>query len=420
MKIAIGATSVCLAKGGTERAAVNLANELTRRGHEVVILCEKSKHPPMYAVNKVPIYFYPRRFKWGYKPEVEKVRNYLRQESFDTFISMQWDSAHMMWALACIGTGIPFICSERSDPRYSEAVRWSRPGRHAVLAAADYIHELTPAHIETTPAIWSDKIKIIPNTAPVHSYRAKPETSPLILFLGRFVATKRVDLLIDAFALLTDEFPDWHLNLRGQGAEEDNLRKLIKKHNLEHKISIRKPMDDNVFAEYAMAGIYCLPTQVEGFPNTVLEAMSCGLPVVGIHDCPAMSSLADQDAALVAAKPEPVSLAAVLRKLMTSSVLRTRMSAKALELCRTVYEKNKIYDQWEELLTEAAKKKGRTIMDSFSNEPFASMAILSSAVRKEWLYRHAWDPMPYTAGWLKSKLINFSKNIFHKLRKADV
>lgn len=51
-------------------------------------------------------------------------------------------------------------------------------------------------------------------------------------------------------------------------------------------------------------------------------------------------------------------------------------------------------DQWEELFMETAECKGHTVMDSFSEEPFASQARLSSVVRREWLYRDFGVPMP--------------------------
>lgn len=416
MKIVLANTSICISKGGAQRAAINLANELARRGHDTILMCEDFGRPPVYSLNDATrIYFCPKTFRYGMKEGIETVRMFLRDESPDVFISMQAQSKPMLWALACLGTGIPFICSERSDPRFSEAVTWTKPGRHAVLASADYIHELSDIHAETVPDIWRNRVRVIPNAAPVHSYRAKPasENRPSILFLARFVAHKRANLLIEAFSLLAEEFPAWSVKLRGHGWKEKELRQLVNDRNLSDRVSIGRP-PDNVLEEYANAHIYCLPSRVEGFPNTALEAMSCGLPVVGISDCHAMRSLGELGGAVLAETPDAASLASTLKGLMLSSRFRVDMGNQALNLCQTIYDETKIYDQWEEFLWEAATKKGKTVMDSFSEEPFASMAILSSAVRKEWLYRHFGEPMPLTCGWLKSKIINFSKNLFRK------
>lgn len=419
MKIAIGADVICQSKGGTQRAAINLANELITRGHEVVMLCRDYGNPPVYPLNpQAKIYFYADNFKYGEAGAIKAVREYLKAQDIDAFISMQSTWVHMLWGLACLGIGIPFICSERSDPRYSETVTWSKAGRDACLACADYIHELSEAHIETVPPVWRDKVRVIPNAAPVADLAALPRVKkePAILFLARFRPSKRADLLIKAFATLADRFPDWQLRLKGVGEDANRLTALCRRYKLSGRVSIGRPVE-NIFAEFASAEIYCLPTQVEGFPNSCLEAMACGLPVVGVADCPPMAALAAEGGCLAASEATPEALAAQLAKLMESPKLRSEMGRKGLALCQSKYSQARVYDAWENLLTEAAMLKGKTIMDSFKEEPFASMAILSSACRKERLFRHFGDPMPFNAAWHKAKIANFIKNACSRLLK---
>lgn len=406
MKVAIGAMGLCLGRGGTERAAVGLAGALLRRGHQPIILCHHNGRPPAYPVERgVRLYFPPRDFAFGRHADVRAVRTFLVQEGAEVLVSMQSCWTHMLWGLACLGTGIPFICSERSDPRHSEAVTWSRPGRHAVLAAADLIHELSPAHVETIPACWRPKARVIPNAAPAFSVAARPERSgrPALLFLARFVDSKRPLLLLEAFRQLSADFPEWELRFRGYGRAGSAMRAFVATHGLGARVSIAAPGQD-LAAEYAAADIYCLPTRVEGFPNTVLEAMGSGLPVTGVADCPALLPLEAAGAARLAPEATPQALAAALRPLMASPELRQNMGAAGRSLCATLHAPAAVYDQWEALLEEAAALRGRTQMDAFALEPFASRATLSAAARREWIFRDFGEPMPWSAAWFRARL----------------
>lgn len=414
MKIAIGMLGFACGKGGSQRAAARLANELSARGHETFMLCQDYGHPPPYPVaDGVRTYFVPPRLHIdGGNADLRKVRGFLARQAPDVFISMEWHYPHMLWAITCLGTGIPFICSERTDPRHMEKT-WSGAGRHAVLASADFIHELSPAHRETIPDFCLDKTRVIPNAAPESRLAATPETGNSVLFLGRFMESKRARLLLEAFAMLADKFPSWTLRFRGYGPQGKMLRKAAVKLEIAEKVSINAPGAD-IEEEYAAAGIYCLPTKIEGFPNSALEAMAAGLPVVACADCPAMLPLEKMGAAILAPKATARSLADALSGLMADGLRRRQIGGKGKFLCETTYRHKNVYDMWESLLGEAAQLKGRTIMDSFASEPFASMATLSSAARREWLYRDFGEAMPGSCAWIKSRFANFFNNVFRK------
>lgn len=416
MKIAIGMLGFADGKGGSQRAAAKLANELFIRGHQPFLLCrDTGRQPPYPLLEGVKSYFTPPGLhNEAANADLRKVRHFLAAQSPDVFISMEWHYPHLLWAIACLGTGIPFICSERTDPRHMEKT-WSRAGRHAVLAAADFIHELSAAHMGTIPRFCLERTRIIPNAAPEFKLTAVPEASESILFLGRFMESKRAPLLLDAFALIADQFPAWTLKFRGHGPEKRKLRKKAASLGLADRVSIDAPLE-NIEEEYASSGIYCLPSKIEGFPNSTLEAMAAGLPVVACADCAPMLPLAEMNAARLAPKATARDLAAALRDLMADSLLRKQIGRNGTKLCETVYRHEKVYDAWEALLREAAGLKGATIMDAFGTEPFASMATLSSAARREWLYRDFGEPMPGTCAWIKSRFANFFHNITQKVR----
>lgn len=424
MHIALGVASLCHGKGGTERAATELAHAMLKRGHDVHIFAIDLGKPPAFELDpKIKLHLLSWEFRMGQNEAIAKAARKLEANAIDVFVSMQSQGAHMLWALLCKGAGVPFICSERSDPRYSETATWNKAGRAAVLASSDAIHELLDVHVETVPDIHKHKVAVIPNIAPKTDLRAQPgakKEEGTILFLARFIPGKRADLLLRAFALLAPEFPGWRLRLAGYGRERAKLFKLVK------ELGIEKQIDFSFYPkswqeECSNAQIYCLPTKVEGFPNSVLEAMASGLPVVGIGDCPAMTAIVkNEKTGLLASNATPQALAAPLKKLMLDPDLRKRMGKAALEECDAFYKSDYIFDQWETLLYNTAKCNGHTIMAGFNQEPFASMARLSSAARREYILRDFGQPMPLCPAWFLHKAKNIFRNTIAKPLQKNI
>ncbi|MDR1359371.1 MAG: glycosyltransferase [Deltaproteobacteria bacterium] len=406
--IAVGVGSLFLSRGGTERAAVYLAEAMITRGHRVTLFYlphPRNRPTPVYTVHPAcAVVSGPTQRH----EDIRNMREILRACDVDVFLSMESSAAHLLWAVSVLGTGIPFICSERHHPRYIEEHFWNRPGRMAVLGGADFIHELFPEYLQHVPEIWRDKARAIGNSAPVGSVvRAWPagerEERKILLYLARLKAPKRPDLLIRAFALLKDEFPDWHLHLWGHGPLVRPLRALIRKLKLDAQARILGETHD-ALSLYAEAHLYCLPSEEEGFPNSILEAMNAGLPCVAFGGCAGAAALIeDQVNGALAAEMTAESLAASLKPLMASRGLRTALGEAGRQRAAE-YASERVFDQWEMLLEEAAACKGHTVMDGFREDPFACRSTLSAAARREWIFRDFGQPMPHSLSWARDRL----------------
>ena len=105
-------------------------------------------------------------------------------------------------------------------------------------------------------------------------------TSKSFLAVGRFSHQhKGFDLLIEAFYLFSQKNKEWTLDIVGEGVEEELYRSLIKKYNLDDRVTIH-PFTNHIQGYYSNAQIYVLSSRWEGFGLVLVEAMAHGLPVV--------------------------------------------------------------------------------------------------------------------------------------------
>lgn len=136
----------------------------------------------------------------------------------------------------------------------------------------------------------------------------KEKSSIHFVAAGRLMEQKGFELLIEAMALIRN--PSVRLAILGHGPLEEKLRKLIETYGLQAQI-VLAGYQSNPYAWMARADAFILSSYYEGFPNVVLEALSCGTQVIAtpapggikeilepiagcfLADCITASSLAD-------------------------------------------------------------------------------------------------------------------------------
>lgn len=164
--------------------------------------------------------------------------------------------------------------------------------------------------------------------------RGAGEAAPPLLYAGRLIPEKRVDLLIEAVARLDPELCPGGPVLRviGEGPDRGRLEALATDLGVARRVDFagRLPTGDDVFAALVGAQVAVQPSAREGFGLFPLEAMAAGLPVVyATSSESAVSEVVRDGVDGLAVSPSAEALAAALGRLLGSEAERRRLGASA-------------------------------------------------------------------------------------------
>lgn len=249
------------------------------------------------------------------------------------------------WAWQRAGSPGPMVLTYHSDiVRQRVMGALYRPVQARLLARADRIIVASPPMIENSPFLrpHAGKCRVVPFGIHVERYAPTPEhvaradalrarhDRPLVLFVGRFIYYKGVDVLVRAMADV-----DADCVLVGAGPLEGELRELATALGISERISFVPPVSDEELAAYFRAAdVFCLPSvaRSEAFGIVQLEAHASGTPVV-CTDLPTGVPWVnvDGETGLVVPVGDAGALASALRRLIADDDLRARMGQRARE-----------------------------------------------------------------------------------------
>lgn len=194
-----------------------------------------------------------------------------------------------------------------------------------------------------------DKIHVIYNPCTAKPYPQIYDKKKQILYAGTVNARKGYRDMIEAFAIIAKDFPDWQIVFAGNGEIEQG-KTLAKEFEISRQTVflgwVSGKAKDKAFKE---ASIFCLPSYAEGFPMAVLDAWSYGLPVIttpvgGIPDV-----AKDGENLLLFNPGDVAALAKQMEKLIKDTTLRNKLSKASLQLARTTFNIDVINKEIEEL-----------------------------------------------------------------------
>ena len=131
-------------------------------------------------------------------------------------------------------------------------------------------------------------VKVVPNGIDTKNFKPKKyalENKINLLFVGRLIPLKRVDIIIKNINSIERETgKEVNLKIVGSGQEELKLRELTRKIGVENKVRFTGRISyEKLVEEYQSSHIYIQLSTIEGMSNTIMEAMACGLPIISTN-----------------------------------------------------------------------------------------------------------------------------------------
>jgi len=152
-----------------------------------------------------------------------------------------------------------------------------------------------------------------------------------ILCVSRLIGRKCIDYLLRALPAVTGVHPHVYLDIVGEGNMEEELKNLSKDLKLQDKVSFKGYVSHEELPElYRNSDLFILPSLWEGMSNTLLEALSSGLPVI-VTDTGGTAELVS-DNGIVIPKQDSNAISGAILKLISDSQLRVQMGRKSREI----------------------------------------------------------------------------------------
>lgn len=191
----------------------------------------------------------------------------------------------------------------------------------------------------------------IPDALPFRVDGKSNLTAKRVVSIGRYAYDKGNDLLLQAWAVVEKNMPDWTLDIYGNGNKE-SYQKLMDELGIDpHRCHLYGPVSD-VKTEYLSSSIFVLPSRFEGFGLVIIEAMACGIPVIAF-DCEngPRSIITDGENGFLIPAFDVNLMAEKVMLLMKNQELQYRMGENA-QKAASQYEMDKIGLQWKHLFDE--------------------------------------------------------------------
>ncbi|MBD3295858.1 MAG: glycosyltransferase [Candidatus Omnitrophica bacterium] len=180
---------------------------------------------------------------------------------------------------------------------------------------------------------------------------------------GMIVPNKRFNVLVDAFARIKDEMGDLAVLIAGEEKDPEfsaRLRKKAGRYGVSDRIFFLGRYSD-MPAFFSSLDLFVLPSAREGFSRVLLEAMSCGLPVIATDVPGNNEAVQDGLTGILVPPDDPDSLALAVRDMLADKKKMLRMGEAAREDAKKRFSIQKhtrqVRELYEELLTERRSKK---------------------------------------------------------------
>lgn len=343
-----------LERGGAERVTVRLADFFTQNEIKCYIITNKCGN------NEYPLPEGVERFSLSNRKSILNIfrlRKFLKSRAIDSLVVMG-TSECVIAIPATRGLKIRTIVSERNDPsNYSGNKLVIMLSRWLMKSADDFVFQTDGAK-KFYEKMLKGKGKVIFN--PIISSEIPPpwngSRTNKIVAVGRLEPQKNHLLLIEAFAEISSRFFDVQLEIYGNGSMRSILDSKIDALKLNDKITLHNNTPD-VLSLIRSARAFVLPSNFEGMPNALIEAMCLGLPCIST-DCPCggpSALIRNHENGILVPCNDKSALVAALQFVISHPDISNEYGKRAEEV-KKILDISAVGNQWiEVILTDKSK-----------------------------------------------------------------
>lgn len=347
--------------GGAEKVACRLADFLSQR-HDVRVLVITGVAESKYSLSEGVLY----SALWS-EGETENVilKNALRLRRLIHYIKCSETEVYLALLPAPISLlmsfrriiKVPVIVSERCDPG-SMPQKMQGQQLKAFKKADGAVFQLEGARDWYNERCDLPRSTVIPNAVDAGLHNKPPftgEREKVIVSAGRLSEQKNFEMLIRAFGGISGSFTDYSLEIYGEGTLRPKLEALISELSLNGRVSL-PGFCPNLSEKISRAALFVLPSNYEGMPNALMEAMSLGVPCAATN-CPAGGSgflIKHGVNGFLVPVGDEAALTAAIEEVLSDKALSERLGVEAFKLRETL-EPGRIYGEWERFIAETAQ-----------------------------------------------------------------
>ena len=194
-------------------------------------------------------------------------------------------------------------------------------------------------------ADWQIKAGVVPNVLDEQLFAFKPK--PDMSSKPHFIVARNLEHIYDvataihAFKMVLDKFPDATLSVAGTGPQLTMLQQLVLSLNIENKVTFTGRLNiEQMAALYHQSDISINPSMVDNTPNSVIESLACGTPVVTTNVGGIPKLVTDGLDALMVNPQQPKLMAEAILKLMDDKLLRQKLIKNGLHTTQKFHWQN--------------------------------------------------------------------------------
>ena len=353
-----------LNSGGAERVMSLLANQFIEKGYgvEFIFLKKDIRFYPLHQNIKIKV----AEQECGSNSLIKKLlwmRKHIQQDKPDAIFAFRI-AIYCVTLFSLFGVKVPVIASERNDPRFN-SLAW-KIIQAVLLPLADRFVVQTQQIKDYFPKFIQKKTDIIfnPVTEKVFSLPSVPKEKRIIS-VGRLHSQKNQKMMIEAFARVSEEFPEWKLVIYGEGPERDSLQRMIQDYSQSSsarqsrfKIQDRVFMpgrSENIIDELNKSEIFAFSSDYEGMSNAVVEAFCVGLPIITTKVSGTEDFIKENKNGYLLERNDVDGMEKAMRKLMSDENLRKTIGENNRQQAN-FFKTEHIFHQWENVVNKVVNR----------------------------------------------------------------